>query len=135
MRKAKVRYPARKAELLVENFEIVREMGGPKKARDLLLEQPGREGKMAFLMLFKNIGDKYSRDILMDCYHPEFRDSIALDTRVMGVTEALGLEFSSYEEHEGFYLDVARRAGLDGWTVDRLIYNYRDDVFAALLVY
>ena len=132
MRRAKVRYPGQKAERLVQNFEIMREMGGPKKARDLLLEQPGREGKMAFLKRFKNIGDKYSRDILMDVYHPEFRDSIALDTRVKGVTVALGLEFSSYEAHEQFYLDVARRAGIDGWTVDRLIYNWRGEVLRGI---
>ena len=133
MRRAKVRYPDRKAKMLVQNFELVCDMGGPKKARDLLLEQPGREGKMAFLKRFKNIGDKYSRDILMDCYHPEFRDSIALDTRVKSITDALGLEFSSYEAHEQFYLGVAELAGLDGWTVDRLIYNWREEVLSGLL--
>ena len=63
---------------------------------------------------------------------PEFRDSIALDTRVKGVTKTLGLEFSSYEAHEQFYLEVAGMAGLDGWTVDRLIYNWRDEVLAGI---
>ncbi len=37
----------------------------------------------------------------------------------------------SYEDEEGFYLDAARRAGLDGWTVDRLLYNFRDEARAA----
>jgi len=107
-------------------------MGGPAAARAKLLSSEGREGKIAFLKQFKGIGDKYARDMLMDVYHPEFRDSVALDTRVRSVTIALDLSFTSYEDEERFFLDAARRAGMDGWTVDRLIYNFRDEVLAGL---
>ena len=55
----------------------------------------------------------------MDVYHEDFRDSIALDLRIKAISEALGLSFSSYTEHERFYLDVAREAGLNGWELDR----------------
>ena len=107
-------------------------MGGLAQAREKLLAAPGRDGKIEFLKQFEGIGDKYGRDILMDCYHPEFRDSIALDVRVKSITAALGLKFDDYDAEEAFYLDVARRADLDGWTVDRLIYTFRDEVRDAL---
>jgi hypothetical protein len=47
-----------------------------------LCTQPGRDGKIAFLKTFHGIGDKYARNILMDVYHREFRDSIAYDERL-----------------------------------------------------
>ena len=62
----------------------------------------------------------------MDVYHPEFRESIAVDDRIQKLSYAMGCEFASYEDHERFYLDVAHEAGLEGWELDRLIYNYRD---------
>jgi len=129
---AKVRYPKRKAEHLVVNFALVEGMGGPVEARRQLLDQPGREGKMAFLKRFKGIGNKYARNILMDVYHPDFRNSIALDSRVRGISSALGLEFSNDQEHEEYYLGVAKKAGLNGWEVDRLLYNFRDKVLLRL---
>jgi hypothetical protein len=132
LRDAKVRFPAQKAAQLAANFERIEGMGGVVAARATLLEAPGRDGKMAFLKQFKGIGDKYARNALMDCYHPDFRDSIALDSRVRSITTALGLRFPNYEAEERFYLDVALRAGLNGWEVDRLIYNHRDAVIAGL---
>jgi hypothetical protein len=70
------------------------------------------------------IGKKYARDMMMDAYHPDFHDSVALDSRVKSITDALGLTFGSYEDHEQFYMDVGRRAGLNGWEVDRVLYNF-----------
>ena len=29
-----------------------------------------------------------------------------------------------YEAHEAFYLDVARLAALNGWELDRLLFNF-----------
>ena len=46
---------------------------------------------MAFSREFKGIGAKYSRNIMMDTYHPEFRDSIAIDQRIKKVSRTLGL--------------------------------------------
>jgi len=85
-----------------------------------------------FLKRFVGIGDKYARDMMMDIYHPDFRDSIAVDTRIKNITERLGIRFDTYEEYEEFYLGVAEEAGLNGWELDRLLYNFEDDILAQL---
>ena len=48
------------------------------------------------------------------------------------ISELLGLSFASYSAHEAFYLDVARQAGLNGWELDRLLYNFLDEVKSRL---
>ena len=47
------------------------------------------------------IGDKYARNIMMDVYHEDFRDSIAVDARIKAVSERLGLSFASYSGPRG----------------------------------
>jgi hypothetical protein len=100
-------------------------------AKERLLREVGREAKIRFLDAFPGIGEKYARNIMMDVYHEDFRESIAIDSRIKAISEALGLSFSSYADHEAFYLTVARKAGLNGWELDRLLYNYRDDFVAS----
>lgn len=68
---------------------------------------------------------------MMDVYHPDFRKSIAVDARIKSVSDVLGLKFSTYEAEESFYRDVAAVSGLEAWELDRLIYNFGDDVIAA----
>jgi hypothetical protein len=84
------------------------------------------------LKKFPGIGDKYARNIMMDVYHPDFRDSIAVDARINAISNALGLSFASYRDHEAFYLDVAKEAGLNGWELDRLLFNFRTEVESRL---
>jgi thermostable 8-oxoguanine DNA glycosylase len=132
LRSAKVRWPAQKARQLNSNFERVMRMGGPTAAKEQLLSLDGPEPKMAFLSQFEGIGPKYSRSILMDVYHPEFRNSIALDQRIAKVSRALGLASRSYTELEQFYQQVAQEAGLEGWELDRILYNFNKEVLAAL---
>lgn len=62
----------------------------------------------------------------MDVYHPDFRHTVAVDERIKRITKELGYEFKNYGEHERFYQDIAREAGLEAWELDRLLYNYRD---------
>lgn len=133
-RDAKVNYPARKAIYIVESFNRVAQLGGPEAAKQELLKQPGRDAKIRFLKGFLGIGDKYARNMMMDVYHPDFRDSIAIDSRVAGLSEFLGLSFprGAYDQHEQFYLAVAEEAGLNGWELDRLIFNFRDEFFSRL---
>ena len=50
----------------------------------------------------------------MDIGHPDFRNSIALDSRIRKVTQALGLHFDGYETEEAFYLGVAAQMGITG---------------------
>ena len=49
-------------------------MGGPERAKELLLAQPDRDAKIKFLKAFPGIGPKYARNIMMDVYHRQFRD-------------------------------------------------------------
>lgn len=132
LRAGSVRMPARKAGFLDDNYDMIESMGGPAEAKRRLFGAAGREGKMTFLKAFKGIGDKYARNIMMNLHHPDFRDSIAIDERIKKVSEAAGLTFDTFEEHEGFYLGVAREAGLEGWEVDRLIFHFATEVMAQL---
>ena len=129
---AKVRMPDMKADYILRCYAEVRDMGGPQKAKARLLAQPGREGKIRFLKALPGIGDKYARNIMMDVYHEDFRDSIAVDARIKAVSESLGVSFGSYAAHEAFYLGVARLSGVNGWELDRLLYNFRSEVASRL---
>jgi hypothetical protein len=124
---AKIRMPSIKAKYILNCFKQVRELGGLKAAKTKLLAQSGRERKIAFLKSFSGIGDKYARNIMMDVYHPEFRDSIAVDARIKSISDGLGLHFHSYQAHENFYLNVAREAGLNGWELDRLMFSFQNE--------
>lgn len=130
--KAKVRWARMKAGYLTTNVQRLLEMGGLVAARDALLSAEGRAGKIKFLSSFAGIGDKYARSVFMSAYHEEFRDCLALDTRILKVTDALGLKFPNYQAHEDFYVGVAHAAGLNGWELDRILYYHTDEVLQAL---
>jgi hypothetical protein len=132
LRASKVRMPGKKAAWLGLNHEMIVEIGGPQEARRQALAQNGREGKVAFMQRFHGIGDKYARNIWMDVYHPDFRNAIAVDERIKRITEALGYSFKSYAEHERFYQEIAREANLEGWEVDRLLYNHQGEFLAII---
>jgi hypothetical protein len=131
-RAAAVRMPDKKAGYILGCFEYVQSLGGLAEAKAKLLIQSGREAKLQFLQAFPGIGPKYARNIMMDVYHEDFRDSIALDTRIKAITGVLGLAFASYDKHEAFYLGVAQAAGLNGWELDRLLFNFRPELEARL---
>ena len=123
--KAKIRYAKRKAEFIIGCHNKIQKIGGMEAARGQLLAQPDRSGKIAFLKSFPGIGEKYARNMMMDVYHDDFRDSIAVDSRIKAISAKWGLEFASYVEHEEFYLSVAREAGLNGWELDRLMFAFQ----------
>lgn len=125
--RAKVRMPDLKAEYICGCWERIHALGGPQAARDQLFALAGRDAKIAFLKTFPGIGDKYSRNLLMDVYHEDFQDSIAIDARIKSIASAHGLAFRSYAEHEQFWLKVARLAGLNGWELDRLLYQFTSE--------
>lgn len=129
---AKLRMPSKKAKLLMKNFDLIIEMGGLEKAKNNALSQKDRIEKIKFLKQFHGIGDKYSRNIWMDVYHPDFHDSIAIDSRINKISKSLGYNFSNYNDHESFYLGIAKEAGLQGWEVDRLLYNFQDKILEGL---
>jgi thermostable 8-oxoguanine DNA glycosylase len=122
---AKVRYANRKAPNIVACFDKIHAMGGLLVAKETLLHQKGREGKIAFLKSFPGIGDKYARNIMMDVYHEDFRDSIAIDIRIQAISTQWELKFASYVDHESFYMGVAEAAQLNGWELDRLMFRFQ----------
>lgn len=74
---------------------------------------------------------------MMDVYHPEFRDGIALDVRVNKFLTALQLTFhgstaEKYRETEDFFVSAAHEAGLNGWQLDRMLFNHTKCLLAAL---
>jgi hypothetical protein len=129
---AKVRMPDKKAAWLAKNFRRIESMGGPAAAKADLFSKRTREAKIAFMERFEGIGPANARNIFMAVYDPDFRQSVKVDERIRSISEVLGVSFSSYDEHEQFYLDVAAKAGLNGWELDRLLYNFKDEVLAKL---
>ncbi len=128
LREAKVRMPQKKAGWLVNNWRRIRDDGGPKKVKSALQQCAGRDAKIRFLDTFEGVGAKYARNMLMDVYHPDFHDSIAVDERIKKILKRIGVQFSRYEEAEKFLLRVAHDAGLNGWELDRLLYNHTEAV-------
>ena len=126
-RAAGIRMPDKKATFIQGCFDAVRDMGGPEAAKQQLLSRKGRDAKIRFLKALPGIGDKYARNIMMDVYHEDFRNCIAVDARIKSISELLGLSFVGYEDHEAYYLDVARTVGLNGWELDRLMFNFLDE--------
>jgi hypothetical protein len=94
--------------------------------------QVGTKAKIAFMKCFSGIGDKYARNVWMDIYHPDFYDNIAIDDRIKQITVAMGYRFATYLEHEQFFLGIAKESNLQGWELDRLLYNFKEDVLKAL---
>jgi hypothetical protein len=131
-RTAGIRMPNRKAGFILGCFDYVTELGGPVATKTKLLSLPGRDAKLQFLDAFPGIGPKYARNIMMDVYHDEFRESIALDARIKGISKALGLNFVTYAAEEKFYLDVAKQAGLNGWELDRIMFRFRSEIESRL---
>jgi hypothetical protein len=132
LRTAVVRMPDRKAQWLVANFERIQADGGPNAIKRKLEGLAGRAQKIAYLLSFRGIGNKYARDMMMDAYHPEFRDSVAFDVRVRKVADALGIKFANYKAAEEFFVAAAARADINCWELDRLLYYFTDDVLISL---
>lgn len=131
-RDAGIRYADRKAVLMARNYDLVEGMGGLEEARKKALAGGGKEAKIAFMEGFANIGPKYARNIWMDACHPDFRDTIAVDSRVQEITEALGRSFATYGEEERFYQGIAEESDLSGWELDRLLYNFKAHFLSAI---
>ncbi|MEI7432244.1 MAG: hypothetical protein WCL27_17500, partial [Betaproteobacteria bacterium] len=134
-RAAKIRMPDRKATFILGCFDRIQMLGGLSEAKSKLLSLPGAGKKKAYLMEFPGIGKKYARNIMMDVYHEDFHNSIAIDVRIKAISTILGLSFTSYVEHENFYLTVAESAGINGWEMDRILYNWNDQIKQQLLAF
>ncbi len=132
LRDAKVNRPLRKAELLNRNVTILQNMGGLKGAKSRALAQKGTDAKIRFMKQFYGIGDKYARNIWMDAYDSDFHQSIAVDARIKSLSNALGYHFDSYAGEEEFYRQIAEDAAREPWEVDRLVYNFKDELMEGI---
>lgn len=66
----------------------------------------------------------------MDLYDPDFRDYVAVDSRIEGVFEAAGnpLEGLSYEEKQSAALSIAEELEMEPWELDRMLYNFHEEI-------
>jgi uncharacterized protein YaaR (DUF327 family) len=132
-RDCNVRYPERKADYLTRNVDKIEDMGGLEQTQKKFEEKDGFNNKIEFLKQFLNIGEKYSRNILMDLYHPDARDQIAIDSRIQNISEKLGVEFDNkYPDEADFYRDVADMLEIEPWELDRTLYNFNEEVESRL---
>lgn len=128
----KVRMPRQKARSLARCLDLIEALGGAAPARKAALSMPGTDAKIAFMRLFPGVGPKYARNSWMNVYHEDFRSTIAIDSRIQSISDALGVRFRTYEEHEAFYREVARDAGMDAWDLDRIMYRFQGELLSAV---
>lgn len=131
-RDAKIRMPSKKAEYIISCFNYIQSLGGLAATNSKLFNTDSKTEKINFLKSFHGIGPKYARNIMMDVYHEDFRESIAIDIRIKNISNFLGIEFQDYSQHEKFYLDVAHSAQINGWELDRLLFNFNDEIMQNL---
>ena len=124
--------PDKKAGFIAACFSKLEAEGGYLQAKHLLLAQEGTKAKIKYLKSFPGIGEKYARNMMMDVYHPDFRDSIAVDGRIKSILDELGVNLRTYIEQETFLLEVAHLADLNGWELDRLMYGYLNEFLMEL---
>lgn len=124
---AKIRMPDRKAEFIDGCYLRIIDLGGMIPAKETLLKKAGRNNKIQFLKGFSGIGDKYARNIMMDVYHEDFRDSIAIDSRIKNILKSWNYQIIDYKETEQFLLQIAKDSNLNGWELDRLMYNFENE--------
>lgn len=124
-----------KAEAIESNFERIKEnYGDPQGAKQAFMQKEGPEAKIEFLKQFDQIGPKYARNIPMDLYLDDFRNFIAIDSRIEGILEETGYPFEEreYDDNEQFLQSVAAELDMEPWELDRTLYNFEDEIHEIL---
>jgi hypothetical protein len=126
LRYATVRRYRFKSEWLYKNFKFIESCGSLATIQKFILQTSGRESKLRLMKLFYGIGDKYARNIFMDLYHEDFINSVAIDGRLLDVSNELEIDSQkiSYLEHEELFVAIASESNLTPWSMDRLLYNF-----------
>lgn len=130
-----VRMHVKKSKALVENFDLIKQKyGNPKGVKAAFQRQNGAEKKIEFLQQFSQIGPKYARNIGMDLYLPDFREFIAIDSRIKNILAEAGFSYEdkTYEEQERFLKTVAELLNQEAWELDRILYHYETEIRAQL---
>lgn len=127
------RYWRRTSAFLEHMYGRLLQEGGPKAARSKLAAMTGGEA-ITFWSAFDGVGPKYARNIMMDVHHPSFRKNhFAIDSRIQKLLPVLGYSGPKrYDAMESFLTELAADIGIDGWDLDRLLYQRHDDLIAHL---
>ena len=117
------RFWRKTATWLEQAFAEVESAGGPMALRDKLDLMPASD-VIAYWKSINDVKDKYARNIMMDIYHPKFReDFFAIDSRLESLLPILGyVGKRDYLSKERFLVELARDVGVDAWDLDRLLY-------------
>lgn len=81
-----------------------------------------------FWMKYDGVGKEYSKNLPMDEKHKAFLNSIKIDDRLNSLLKGSIYEKLKNEEKEKIYLEAGKQNGLTGWEVDRICYNFKDDI-------
>ena len=121
-----VLYYNKAAKWIDEAFQFIAKEGGLKAVSAIAISLPNRKEKIEFLMQFKGIGNKYSRNAWMDLHDTDFINSIAVDSNIKQILHELGLSGEDYLVQERKLVSIAKAAGMTGWELDRILYNFTD---------
>jgi thermostable 8-oxoguanine DNA glycosylase len=132
LKSAKVRWAPKKSDYLIRNYDLIKKLGGPKRLSRKILNCTNKEEAILILRWFDGIGEKYARNLMMDICHPLFRNSVALDSRIKKISKRLKLKFKDYQSEENFYLSTAKKAGISGWELDRILYWFNEEILEEL---
>jgi len=71
--------------------------------------------------------------MMMDAYHVDFLDSIAIDRRIRDILATIGKkDLTNYQKIESFLIDSAGIAGIEPWELDRVLYSWKDEILKHL---
>ena len=132
LHEATVRYPAKKSIWLMENIDKIDKIGGIDAALKQKRALQGKSKKLFFFCKFSGIDAKYARNIWMDLHDSDFYDSIAIDNRLEKIIKLLGISTKNYSNAERYMLDIAEKARLSGWELDRLLFHFNDYFISAI---
>jgi hypothetical protein len=124
---AHVRMQGDKPAWLAANIaKIQKRYGNLASANAHMLSLRRREDKLNFIQEFDGIGEKYKQNVWMDLYDADFRNTVAADVRLKSVASKLGCDKPNQKNCEAIFRDIAAKADLDMWDVDRLLFNFKD---------
>lgn len=129
------RFKNRAADWLEQAYEQFTREGGPAGVRTKLKRMTAEE-VITFWMSFKDVKEKYARNVMMDIYHPDFRQCyFAIDSRILKLLPLLGYAGRrSYGEQEMFLRDLATEVGVESWELDRTLYQAQKQLLEALMI-
>jgi hypothetical protein len=85
-----------------------------------------------FWMKFKGVGYQYSNNLCMDEKNKHFLNSIKIDSRLNSLLKGTKAEEYTSSEKEMLFLNVSKNLKLTGWEIDRICFNFKDEIIKLL---